>query len=110
MRVTLLFSSIFPLLKFCYEWNTSASSRKDKEHQKTAIDSIAVLIYDAVHPFQLGAHLFNDFFAQSVCMRNFPCLSNRLLINPCYSNSYEAVVMVCLNTRKKGKQHGRYCS
>lgn len=42
------------MLQFCHEWNTSASGRKDKEHQKTAMHTIAVLIYDAVNPFELG--------------------------------------------------------
>lgn len=42
------------MLQFCQEWNTSASGRKDKEHQKTAMRTIAVLVYDAVNPFELA--------------------------------------------------------
>jgi AraC family transcriptional regulator, transcriptional activator FtrA len=42
------------MLQFCHEWTISASGRKDKEHQKTAMHTIAVIIYDAVNPFELG--------------------------------------------------------
>jgi hypothetical protein len=45
---------ILHVLRFCHEWNTSASGRKDKEHQKTAMRTIAVIVYDAVNPFELG--------------------------------------------------------
>ena len=42
------------MLRFCHEWNTATSGRKDKEHQKTAMRTIAVIVYDAVNPFELG--------------------------------------------------------
>jgi AraC family transcriptional regulator, transcriptional activator FtrA len=42
------------VLQFCHQSTISASGRKDKEHQKTAMPTIAVLIYDAVNPFELG--------------------------------------------------------
>ncbi|GCE08968.1 helix-turn-helix domain-containing protein [Dictyobacter aurantiacus] len=42
------------MLPFCHEWNSSASGRKDKEHQKTAMHTVAVLIYDSVNPFELA--------------------------------------------------------
>jgi AraC family transcriptional activator FtrA len=42
------------VLRFCHELTASASSRKDKEHQKTAMRTIAALVYDAVNPFELG--------------------------------------------------------
>jgi hypothetical protein len=45
------------MLRFCHEWTTSASGRKDKEHQKTAMHTVAVLIYDALNPFELGVAL-----------------------------------------------------
>jgi AraC family transcriptional activator FtrA len=42
------------MLRFCHEWKTSASSRNDKEEQKTAMRTIAAIVYDAVNPFELG--------------------------------------------------------
>jgi len=42
------------VLRFCHERNTSASGRNDKEHQKNAMPTIAVIVYDAVNPFELG--------------------------------------------------------
>jgi AmiR/NasT family two-component response regulator len=42
------------VLRFCHKWNTSASGRKDKQHQKTAMRTIAVIVYDAVNPFELA--------------------------------------------------------
>jgi AraC family transcriptional activator FtrA len=42
------------MLRFCHELNASASDRKDKEHQKTAMHTVATVIYDAVNPFELA--------------------------------------------------------
>src|SRR5689334_15869956 len=33
---------------------TSASGRKDKEHQKTVMHTVATIVYDAVNPFELA--------------------------------------------------------
>jgi transcriptional regulator GlxA family with amidase domain len=42
------------MLRFCHTLNISASGRKDKEHQKTAMHTVATIIYDAVNPFELA--------------------------------------------------------
>ena len=42
------------MLEFCHKLLTSASGRKDREHQKTAMHTVATLAYDAVNPFELA--------------------------------------------------------
>jgi AraC family transcriptional activator FtrA len=42
------------VLRFCHELNSSASGRKDKEHKKTAMHTVATVVYDAVNPFELA--------------------------------------------------------
>jgi AraC family transcriptional regulator, transcriptional activator FtrA len=42
------------MLEFCHELLTSASGRKDREHQKTAMHTVATIAYDAVNPFELA--------------------------------------------------------
>src|SRR5260370_8960821 len=42
------------MLEFCHELRTSASGRKDREHQKTAMHTVATIAYDAVNPFELA--------------------------------------------------------
>jgi hypothetical protein len=33
---------------------TSASGRKDTKHQKTAMHTVATIVYDAINPFELA--------------------------------------------------------
>ncbi len=53
-RLQSTWQKMLHVLRFCHELNASASGRKDKEHQKTAMRTIAALVYDAVNPFELG--------------------------------------------------------
>lgn len=42
------------VLEFCHKLMTSASGRKDTEQQKTAMHTVAAIVYDAVNPFELA--------------------------------------------------------
>jgi transcriptional regulator GlxA family with amidase domain len=42
------------VLRFCHAGNRSASNKKDREHQKTAMRTVAIMVYDAINPFELG--------------------------------------------------------
>jgi AraC family transcriptional regulator, transcriptional activator FtrA len=42
------------VLEFCQKLQTSASGRKDREHQKTVMHTVATIAYDCVNPFELA--------------------------------------------------------
>jgi AraC family transcriptional activator FtrA len=54
MKLLLVGNEIIYVLEFCQKLQTSASGRKDREHQKTAMHTVATIAYDAVNPFELA--------------------------------------------------------
>jgi hypothetical protein len=42
------------LLEYCQKLSIAASGRNDREHQKTAMHTVATIAYDAVNPFELA--------------------------------------------------------